>query len=373
MLESAKKVIEQIIKKGYKAYIIGGFVRDYLLNIESKDIDITTNATPKQLQEIFDDACLPSTDYGAVILNAYHIRFEITTFRKEISYVDNRKPEKIEYIDDLYLDLQRRDFTINTICINDKGEVIDLLKGKDDLEKRQIKCVGNAYQKFEEDCLRILRAIRFAAILDFSMDSEVKKAIEKNKHLLKRLSYNRKKEELDKMFSSIHSKKAIELLLSFGLDKELELDRLKDVENTESLISIWSILNVIDIYPFTNTEKDLIHNINEALECDNYDQMTLYKYDLYINQTAGAIKKLDKKKITALYNDLVIHSRKDLEITSDDIMKIYQMPPGEYIKEIYEDIEEKVLYHQLENKHCKLVEYIKNNREKMKEQTLLNY
>lgn len=362
MLESAKKILEKIVDKGYQAYIVGGFVRDYLLGIESKDIDITTNATPKQLQEIFKDACLPSTDYGAVIVNAYNERFEITTFRKEISYTSNRKPEKIEYIDNLLVDLERRDFTVNTICMNKEGEVIDFLKGKEDLENKIIKCVGDAREKFEQDCLRILRAIRFASTLGFDLDKGTKKAIKEKKHLLKKLSYNRKKEELDKMFSNVNSKKAIELLLHFKLDKELELKQLKKVRNTESLISIWSILNVVDIYPFTNTEKALINDINEALKCDNYDEVTLYRYDLYVNQTAGAIKNLDKKKITALYNGLEIHSRKDLEITSEDIMKIYNMPPGEYIKDIYEDIEEKVLHHRLENKHLQLVDYIKKNQ-----------
>ena len=283
MLENAKKVLQIINEKGYKAYIVGGFVRDYLLGIESNDIDITTNATPKELQEIFDNSCMPSTDYGAVIINNHGIRYEITTFRKEISYTKNRKPEKIEYIDDLYKDLTRRDFTINTICIDKNGEIIDFLKGRDDLNKRLIKTVGNAKERFEEDSLRILRAIRFASSLDFILDKEIEEAIREEKYLLKNLSYNRKKEELDKMFSSPNAKKSIELLLKFGLDKELELERLKDVINSESLICVWSILNVTDIYPFNNTEKEMISNINEALKLDNYDALTLYKYGLYLS------------------------------------------------------------------------------------------
>ena len=202
MLENAKKILQIINEKGYKAYIVGGFVRDYLLGIESNDIDITTNATPKELQEIFDNSCMPSTDYGAVIINNHGTRYEITTFRKEISYTKNRKPEKIEYIDDLYKDLTRRDFTINTICIDKDGNIIDLLNARSDISKRLIRTVGNPRYRIKEDSLRILRAIRFASILDFDIDDKTGYYLAKYGCLLNNLSKERKKEELNKIFSS---------------------------------------------------------------------------------------------------------------------------------------------------------------------------
>ena len=101
MLEVALKLLEEITSRGFKAYIVGGFVRDYILGINSNDIDITTSATPKDIKEIFDDSCLPSEDYGSVTVIMKGIRFEITTFRKEIGYIDNRRPAEIKYIDDL--------------------------------------------------------------------------------------------------------------------------------------------------------------------------------------------------------------------------------------------------------------------------------
>ena len=364
MLESAKKILRKINDNGYKAYLVGGFVRNYLLGIESSDIDITTNATPKELQSIFTDACLPSTDYGAVIVNYHAIRFEITTFRKEITYLNNRKPMEIKYIDNLEEDLKRRDFTINTICMDKDGKIIDLLDGKSDLDKKLIKTVGNASERFEEDCLRILRAIRFAATLDFSLDEDIKEAIVTKKHLLKKLSYNRKKEELDKIFSSKKAREGISLLLEYKLDNELELKKLKDIKNTDSLISIWSVLDVEDIYPFTNTEKDLIKNIKEVFDLDNYDKLVLYKYGLYVNQLAGNIKGLDKKKITKIYNSLPIKSKKDLDISSEDIIKIIGKEPGEYIKTVYTDLEKKILLSKLKNKKKVLIKYIINNKDK---------
>ena len=359
MLEIALKLIEEINSFGFKAYIIGGFVRDYILDIESNDIDIATNATPKEIREIFKDCCSSSEDYGSVTVVKKGIRFEITTFRKEIGYINNRRPAKVQYIDDLYQDLLRRDFTINTICMNSKGEIIDFLSGKNELDSKVIKTVGNAFDKFKEDSLRILRAVRFATILDFSLDNEVVAAIKENRGLLKKLSYFRKKEELDKIFASPYAKKGIDLLLELGLDKYLELDNLNKVSYTNSLIGVWSILNVTDKYPFTNNEKELIMSINEALRLNNTDPVALYKYGLYVNSVAGEIKGLDIKTVTESYNNLVIQSRRDLDITSEDIMIVLGTEPGVYLKDIYDHIEREILYRRLNNNNEKLLDYIK--------------
>lgn len=358
MKDIALKLLKKIEDHGYKAYIIGGFVRDFLLGIQSSDIDITTDATPKELKEIFEDSLLPSEDYGSVKVLMNNIQFEITTFRMELNYVDNRHPAEIKYIDDLYQDLLRRDFTINTICMDSNGEIIDFLGGQDDLDNKIIRTVGKAREKLNQDSLRILRALRFATILNFDLDTEVVDAIFENKHLLKNLSYHRKKEELDKIFVSSHAKRGIGLLLNFKLDKELELSNLDKVTYTDSLIGIWSILNVEDIYPFTNNEKELIKNINEVLKLDNLDPLVLYKYGLYVNSVAGDIKKIDKKDITKAYNELIIKSKKDLDITSQDIMEVLKKEPGNYLTEIYDDIIEEILYGRVENKKEKIVLYI---------------
>ena len=358
MLETIKQVLEVMNHYGYQSYVVGGYVRDYLLGIDSNDIDICTNATPKQLQEIFPEIDLASQDYGSVTLMRNNIRFEITTFRKEIGYVDHRRPLEVEYIDDLYQDLQRRDFTINTICMNQNGEIIDLLNGQDDLEQKIIKTVGHALEKFEEDSLRILRAVRFATNLGFSLSEEICDAIEKKRHLLKTLSYHRKKEELDKIFSSSKVKEGIDLLLQFHLEEDLELPRLKDVQNTDSLISVWAVLDAVDIYPFNNTEKQLMEEIHLVLKKDNLDPKVLYDYGLYPNSVAGSIKGIDKKEITEAYNQLTIHSKKELPITSQEIMEILHKEPGKYLKEIYDDIEYKVLYGQLPNDSQAIRNYI---------------
>ena len=275
MLEEALKLLKEFNDNGYKAYIVGGYVRDHILGIESSDVDITTNATPKEVIELFDEAFLSSKDYGTVTVVKKGVRFEITTFRKEINYKDNRHPDEIKYIDDLYQDLLRRDFTINTICMDENGEIIDFLKGREDLDKKIIRTVGDANDKFREDALRILRAVRFATSLDFSLDKDVVESIQENKELLKNISYNKKRLELDKIFTSNNVSKGIGLLINYNLDKSLELDNLDKVNNTNSLIGIWSIINS-DKYPFTSNEKELIENINIVMNMDNYDPMTVY-------------------------------------------------------------------------------------------------
>ena len=279
MLDVALKILKELTAHSYKAYIVGGFVRDQLLGIESNDIDITTNATPKEIKEIFEDSCLPTEDYGSVTVYKKGINFEITTFRKEIEYQDNRKPVEVKYIDDLYTDLIRRDFTINSLCLDDQGNIIDFLNGKEDIDNKVIRTIGDANQKFSEDALRILRAVRFSTVLGFKLSDEVTNAIKENKYLVKNLSYFRKKSELEKIFISPNRKSGIQLLIDLGLDEELELPNLKkllEVETT-SLIAMWYLLDVSDKFPFNKNELDLIKNINKVNRANAKQSEELYR------------------------------------------------------------------------------------------------
>lgn len=360
MKDIALKLINKITDAGFDAYIVGGFVRDYLLGIESNDVDVNTNATPKDLLSIFKDSISPQEDYGSVTVIYNNIRFEITTFRKETGYLDHRRPDKIEYINDLYEDIIRRDFTINSLCMDKDGNIIDLLNVRDDIDKKIVKAIGDPNERFREDSLRILRAVRFSVTLEFELDRELIKAIKECSYLLKDLSYYRKKDELDKIFTCKNSLNGIKLLIDLGLDKVLELDNLDKVKRTNSLIGVWAILNVWDKYPFTNNEKALMKDINIVMERNNLDPMTLYKYGLYVNSVAGEMKDLDIKKITESYDNLIIHKRKDLDITSDDIIKCINKKPGPFINEIYNDIENEVLYRRLNNNKEDIIKYIKD-------------
>lgn len=361
MIETSLKVLKKLESKGFEAYIVGGFVRDYILKRKSVDVDISTNATPKQIKEIFPESFIPNEVYGSITIIQNKIRFEITTFRKEFKYYNNRKPLDIEYTNDLLEDLNRRDFTINTLCMNSKGEIIDALDIKQDLYHKRIRTVGNSIDKFTEDALRILRAVRFATVLGFELDNEVELAILKTKKYLENISFNRKKQELDKIFMSKNSKHGIELLLELGLDKELEIYNLKEVKLSNDLLGVWSSLDVSSKYPFTKTEKELIEKIKKVENFDNFDKKVLYKYGPYVNSIAAINKGQDNTKVINIYNSLPIKVRSDILITSQEIMLLFNKGPGRYINEIYNDLEDKILYDIIENTSQAIKEYIINN------------
>ena len=362
MLKNALKILNKIEENGFSAYIVGGFVRDYVLGINSIDVDIATSATPKDIMEIFKNSVLPKVEYGSVTLYIKDERYEITTFRKEIKYINNRKPIEIEYISDLLEDLKRRDFKMNTLCMDKNGVIIDLLDGKKDIEKKEINTVGDSDYKFSQDSLRILRAIRFATILNFRLSDEVKSAIIKNKYLLKSLSYNRKKQELDKIFSSNNSKYGVDLLLELGLDKDLEIYNLDKINLTNDIIGIWASLDISDGYKheFSSSEKEIIKEIKDILET-GITSYSLYKYGLYPNQIVANMKQLDKSSIVGVYESLPIKSRKELDIQAQDIERILNRKPGPFLKEIFNNIEKEVINKKLENKKEVIEEYILKN------------
>lgn len=360
VLDTSLEILKKIEENGYKAYIVGGFVRDYILGIKSDDVDIATNATPKDLMNIFKDGVLPNEQYGAVTLFVKKYRFEVTTFRKEIKYVNNRKPVEIEYINDLLQDLKRRDFRMNTLCMDKDGNVIDLLGGKEDIQNKVINTVGDSFFKFQQDSLRILRAVRFATILNFKLSEEVKRAIIENKSSLKSLSYQRKRQELDKIFTSSNSSYGVSLLLELGLDSHLELYNLKNIKLNSDILGIWASINVSENYQFNKNEKEIIKDIKKVLK-SSIDNYSLYRYGLYVNQVAADIIGIDRTVVTKQYENLPITSRRDINITSNDIIEALNIRPSAKFKEIYDDLENKILCGNLENDKEKIKKYIIDN------------
>ncbi len=359
MYDTAIEVLNKITDFGYKAYIVGGYPRDIYLKRNSLDIDICTNATPKELKEIFHESILNKQEYGSVSLMYKKIRFEITTFRKEIKYENNRFPVKIKYIDTLTDDLERRDFTINTLCIDNKGNFIDLLNAKRDLDNKIIRCVDNADKKIKEDILRSLRAIRFATILNFKLDDKLKKAIKKNSHLLKNLSYFRKKDELEKIFSSPNCAYGLSLIKELNLDRDLELSNFANLVVTTSSLGIWAQLDVLDIYNFSNNEKQIIKDIQACLKENILDNKILYKYGLYVCTLVGEIKKIKRIDIVEKYNKLPIYNLKDINIKATDICQLLNKKPGAFINEIYHDLKKQILDNKIINEKEYLINYIK--------------
>lgn len=358
MLEVAKELLKRITSAGFEAYIVGGYVRDLYINKKSDDIDICTSATPKDLKAIFETAILPKEVYGSVTLIYQNIRFEITTFRLEMKYINNRIPGKVEYISDLLTDLKRRDFTINTLCLDETGNYIDLLGGRNDLDQKIIKTVIDANESMQIDSLRMLRAIRFATVLDFELAEDLKKAIKVNRELLLNLSYYRKKAELDKIFNSQNINKGISLLQELGLAKYLGINNLNKINTNVLGLAIWAQLDDVDKYPFNKVEKDQIRNIKELMHESVLDNYNLYHYGLYISQIVGELKGIDKTKITEAYNSLQIKRKEDINISIYEICAILERKPDLFLKEILFDLERKILYNKLMNDKDVLKSYI---------------
>lgn len=216
MFNSAINVIEKINDLGYEAYIVGGFPRDLYLNIENSDIDICTNAPITVLKDIFF-TIKDNSAFGSLVIKENNYIYEITIFRKD--YYDKNRFPIIKPVDSLEEDLLRRDFIINTLCINKNKEFVDLMNAKKDLNNKIINCIGNADIKFKEDPLRILRAIRFSCYLNFKLSDEIIKAISNNILLLKTISKNKFNNEIQKILSTKSGKK---LLKDFNIMYNME-------------------------------------------------------------------------------------------------------------------------------------------------------
>lgn len=199
--KDAETIINRLNERGYEAYVVGGCVRDSILGRTPNDWDICTSATPDKVIEIFaDHEVIPTgLQHGTVTIVINHTPYECTTFRIDGDYSDNRRPDKVEFTTDIIKDLSRRDFTINAMAYNPKIGLVDPFGGAEDIKTKVIRCVGDAKERFTEDALRILRAVRFAVQLDFCIDSLTDNAIELLHKNLKNISIERITSELNKM------------------------------------------------------------------------------------------------------------------------------------------------------------------------------
>ena len=204
--EVADFIIRKIEDNRYEAYLVGGSVRDMLMGKKPNDIDITTNALPADIKRIFGDYIVIETGikHGTVTVLKDEIPIEITTYRTEEGYSDGRHPDKVTFTTNITEDLSRRDFTINSIAYNPKSGYFDPFNGKKDIENKIICCVGDPKVRFEEDALRILRALRFSSVLGFDIENKTSEAIHECRHLLKNVSAERIYSEISKMLCGIN-------------------------------------------------------------------------------------------------------------------------------------------------------------------------
>lgn len=321
--KEVKFLMDMIYQSGYEAFIVGGCVRDSILNLIPNDYDITTNAKPKEIMDIFKDYKIIDTGikHGTVSIILNNNIYEITTYRIEGEYENNRRPKFVEFTSNIEEDIRRRDFTVNAIAYNEQFRIVDKFNGLEDLQKRIIKTVGNPDERFKEDALRMIRAIRFSSKLNFNIDKNTLNSIYKNAYIIKNISIERINDEVTKTLMSDNPQNIIllyktKIFENLGIYCNLNGYYYKELERYISILR--------------NCDNDLLDRLimldylasNEILKCIDKDEK--YKYYCENIKEVNIINKLRySNKITNYCNDIMEYMIKDIEKIDKVVIKRY--------------------------------------------------
>jgi tRNA nucleotidyltransferase (CCA-adding enzyme) len=288
-------------EKGYRIYVVGGAVRDLLLDKKTNNWDFTTNATPEEIQKLFPDAYYNNT-YGTVTIPLKDkILLEITPFRKESDYIDSRHPSQIEWAKTLEEDLARRDFTINSLAF-DGENIIDPYQGQEHIKKKLIVAVGDADKRFTEDALRLMRAIRFASQLGFFIEGKTREAIKRNAEMITKISWERIRDELLKIIASDNPAEGILFL-----------------RNCELLKYMLPELDIAFMIPQKSPQRHHIydvgtHSVMALKYCPSKDVITRLATLLHDVGKTKTFRRDDKTGLITFYNHEVIGTKMVKEI-----------------------------------------------------------
>ena len=375
----ALPVMQQLVVAGYEAYFVGGSVRDMLLHKPISDVDIATSATPQEVKEIFPHTVDVGIEHGTVMVIYHKEGYEVTTFRTEEGYEDFRHPDKVTFVRSLEEDLKRRDFTINALAIGIDDQLIDFFDGIGDLERQCIRCVGDAKERFNEDALRMFRAVRFVGQLGFQVEEETKNAISLLKMNLSKVAVERMKVEFEKMIQSSYRNEAMQLFVETGLYqacplfdgkgeillklaefpiKEMSVlqawilfvDELKlsDKEVTH-LLKSWKssneqIRDVLVGYKTYRARKEEEWNFFLAYDCP-YEVACEVEQLLIVQDKSSSMEGLE-----ATYHSLPIRSMNDIHLNGHDIIRILKLDKkGPIIGQVLKTVEKMILEQSIEN------------------------
>lgn len=354
-----KYIIDKIYENNYEAYIVGGCVRDAILGFEPNDYDITTSATPKVIKDIFRDfKCIDiGIEHGTVSVVIDDDIYEITTYRIEGEYKDHRRPENVDFTSKLEEDLKRRDFTINAMAYNEKEGLIDLFGGNIDIENKIIKTVGNPYNRFNEDGLRMIRAIRFSSKLNFKIEDSTLLAIYDNAQIIKNISLERITDEFNKIILSNKPENVI-YLFKTKLLNYLNISSEEDENKIAELYKKISILNKFDkvLVKRLVALDYLIKELN--INCNSFCKELVYSKKIIKNHNIILIlmkeiniKELNKVKVKKILNRI----DKSLFEEYLDISRVIYEDEKNFAKIIY------ILKEIEENNECYTVKNLKVN------------
>jgi tRNA nucleotidyltransferase (CCA-adding enzyme) len=314
ILEEVKFVCRRLQEMDYEAYIVGGAVRDYYVGREPKDWDISTNAKPNQVVEIFDKVIPTGLKFGTVTVHVDNVEVEVTTYRSDGKYSDGRRPDEVFYSESIEDDLSRRDFRMNAMALDPvSGRILDPFGGSLDIGAKSINTVGNPQDRFDEDGLRMMRAIRFASQLSFNISRDVFHAIVRNRYKLKQVSMERIRDELFKILQSGNSRVGIELMCETGMMDFVipQFMRTKDcLQNKWHSFDVYGhSLSVMENLPPDPILRlgGLLHDIGKP------DTQTPHPCN------KGEFRFLDHARVGALYVEGI---SKRLKLSNDDVNRV---------------------------------------------------
>lgn len=385
--ELARPVLQTIEQAGYEAYFVGGSVRDTILGKAIHDVDIATSAYPNEIKSLFKRTVDTGIEHGTVMILDHGTGYETTTFRSESTYTDYRRPDQVTFVRSLAEDLKRRDFTINALAMKENGEVIDLFDGLTDMKNHQIRAVGNAQERFHEDALRMMRAVRFASQLDFEIVDETRTAIADHASLLAKIAVERTQVELLKLLMGKAPQRGLQDFMTTGLwqycpdfaDHQTGLQTLAQRLTTgmSSEIAAWTLLvtsfalDNTAVAPFLKHWKTANQTIAavqtaykaaQVLAHSDLNAWQLYQCGASLapvaNEVAVILGAPDRQEqLQAQLATLPIQHKKELAVTGRDLMQV-GVQPGPQLGAILGDLEYRVVTGDLPNDPTALVAHV---------------
>jgi tRNA nucleotidyltransferase (CCA-adding enzyme) len=346
-----------------------------LLKEEVNDIDITTDATPNEVMRLFNKAVPTGLKYGTVTVVHEHNKIEVTTFRLDGNYSDFRRPDEVELTNLETIDVKRRDFTVNGLLMDENYKVYDYVGGMEDLNNKVIRAIGNPNERFNEDALRMLRAIYFESKLGFEIEKETLEAIKENASKIKLLPNERVMTEMQKALTGKHQNEAIKSLYRSdlykylpGLEKGIEFiyKNINQNISVEVFYSLCFYLNgkVDTKWKFSNIDKNKYQKVLELLEKGKeFNYFTLYDYGIEINVLANLVLyylgETDNKikDIRYKFETMPLRSLTDLKVRGNDILKLTDKKRGAWLNKILNELAFKVLNGELKNDKKSLLKY----------------
>lgn len=380
---AAYKVIDVLEQAGFEAFVVGGAVRDFIRNAPVNDVDITTNAKPNEVKEIFSHTIDVGIEHGTVLVVLVD-PIEVTTYRSESTYSNFRRPDEVTFVRSLKEDLQRRDFTINAMALTKEDELVDYFGGRQAIKEEIIQAVGNPQLRFSEDALRMLRAVRFSAQLNFSLEPHTFEAIRSLHALIAHISIERVKVELEKIWLSDFPFKGMQLFVDSGLssvfpgDWERRLPNWRDFSSFKMKANGWAFFallqskedvnHLLNHYKCSNDEKRHVKNVLQAVqdlgkgawttdELFHYSEEVLtvaYHYGKSILSNEITYKL---EEFLLLKRAIPINSKKDIVVNGNDFLQWTNKKRGPWIKEVLDILTGMIVNGQIMNDRQEIKEW----------------